>query len=58
MGVAKSKEQGITDALKAKCNAGDQFNRFDAVLRKVVSTPKRASSGHQSKRGKVRAKKQ
>jgi len=32
--------EGITEKLRAQCNADDQFSRFDSLFRKVISVPK------------------
>jgi hypothetical protein len=51
--------EGITDKLKAQCNAENQFDRFDNLFRKVISVPKadvlRAEA--KEKRRKARRKK-
>ncbi len=51
--------EGITDNLKAQCNAENQFDRFDSLFRKVISVPKadvlRAEA--KEKRRKARKKK-
>ena len=46
-----------TEELKAKCNADDQFDRFDRVFRAVISVPKAAMLKEEAKQ-KRRKKKQ
>jgi hypothetical protein len=38
-----------TEELKAKCNADDQFNRFDRVFRAVIAVPKFAMLKQEAK---------
>jgi len=47
--MAKEQPEGITDELKAKCDADNQFERFDRVLRQVVSVPKAAIDKEEAK---------
>lgn len=47
----------LTEELKAKCNADDQFNRFDRVFRTVIAVPKDAMLKEEAKQ-KRRKKKQ
>jgi hypothetical protein len=53
-----SKEPGeITEELKAKCDADNQFDRFDRVFRQVVSVPKAAIDREDVKQKRLKAKK-
>lgn len=49
--------EGITDELKAKCNADNQFDRFDRVFRQVVSVPKTAIDREDARQKRLKAKK-
>jgi hypothetical protein len=49
--------EGITDELKAKCNAENQFERFDRVFRQVLSVPKAAIDKEAAKVKRLKAKK-
>ncbi len=44
----------ITKELEAKCDAPNQFERFDNLFRTVISTPPPARSHKKSARGKKR----
>lgn len=49
----------ISDELAQKCDADNQFERFDRVFRQVVATPKKTidKEAARLKRRKARAKK-
>lgn len=54
-----SKEgEGITEKLRAQCDADDQFNRFDSLFRKVISVPKdkvlKAEANHKQRKARVK----
>lgn len=53
--MAKEPE-GITEELKAKCNADNQFDRFDRVFRQVVSVPKAVIDKELVKEKRLKAK--
>jgi hypothetical protein len=41
--------EGITEELIAKCDAENQFDRFDRIFRQVVSVPKAAIDQEEKK---------
>jgi hypothetical protein len=53
----KTSGDGITEELKAKCDADNQFGRFDRVFRQVVSVPKAAIDKEDAKQKRLKAKK-
>ncbi len=57
--VTDGESNGITDKLKAKCDADNQFERFDSLFRKVISVPKAdvLKAEAKEKRWKARKKK-
>jgi hypothetical protein len=38
----RKRQVTITKGLEVKCDASNQFDRFDALFRKVISVPKAA----------------
>ena len=55
----KKRQFNITKELEAKCDAPNQFERFDALFRKVASVPKAAIDREEAKlkRRKARTRK-
>jgi hypothetical protein len=53
----KTSGDGITEELKSKCDADNQFGRFDRVFRQVVSVPKAAIDKEDAKQKRLKAKK-
>jgi hypothetical protein len=49
MADRKTPGDGITEELKAKCNAPNQFDRFDNLFRQVVSVPKTVADKEEAK---------
>ena len=49
--------EGVTDDLKAKCDADNQFARFDTLFRQVVSVPKTAIDREEAIQKRRKAKK-
>lgn len=47
----------ITEELKEKCNASDQFERLDRLFRVIVSVPKSSIDNEEAKWKLARAKK-
>jgi hypothetical protein len=45
-----------TEELKAKCNADDQFSRFDRVFRAVIAVPKAAMLKEEAKQKRRKKK--
>ena len=52
-----SKQLGITDELKAKCDAPNQFDNFDRLFRAVISVPKTTIDKEEAKWKATRRKK-
>lgn len=47
---------GITKELQAKCDADNQFERFDNLFRQVVSVPKYAIDKEAAKQKKAKGR--
>ncbi len=47
----------ITEELKEKCNASDQFERFDHLFRAIISVPKSSIGNEEAKWKLAKAKK-